>query len=178
MNFFDIAVLITAAIAAAIDIKTRKIPNWLTVTMAASGMVGSLLVFGWPGLAFSAKGWAVGMLVFFIPFLLRVMGGGDVKLMGAIGALKGAGFVLETALFGAIWGGLMAITALIVKKRTGYLESFGTGLKLFFLTRGQAGKELLLPDDNNKHKGLYLPYGVAIFLGVITSYLVELKINL
>lgn len=178
MNFFDFALLITVAVAAAVDIKTRKIPNWLTVTMAASGMVGSLLVFGWPGLAFSAKGWAAGMLVFFVPFLLRAMGGGDVKLMGAIGALKGVGFVLETALFGAIWGGLMALLALIVKKRTGYLKSFGAGLKLFFLTRGHAGKELLLSGDNNKREGVYLPYGVAIFLGVITSYLVELKINL
>jgi prepilin peptidase CpaA len=176
LTIFDFLVIITAVLAAFLDLKTRKIPNWLTLTMAATGLVGGFLISGWPGVLSGAQGWLVGIGVFLIPFILGGMGGGDVKLMGAIGALKGVEFVLQTALLGALWGGLLALLVICVKKRPGILKRFGIGLKLFVLTDGKAGKELMLPDENaGAQERLYVPYGVAIFLGVLTSYLVDLK---
>ena len=182
MTVFDILVIITASVAAFWDLKTRKIPNWLTFPMAAMGLVISLLVFGWKDVLYSpgqpsVSGWLVGMGVFLIPYLLGGMGGGDVKLMGAIGALKGINFVLSTALLGAMWGGLLALLVICLKKRPGILKRFGIGLKLFILTEGKAGKEFMLPDENaGAQERLYVPYGVAVFLGVLTSYLVNLKL--
>jgi prepilin peptidase CpaA len=181
VNYIDVIVIITVGLAAALDIKSRRIPNWLTLSVAAAGFVGGFLFFilqgnipeGLAWLQFSAKGWLVGIGIFLIPFMLGGMGGGDVKLFGTIGALKGVSFVIETALLGALWGGLLAIIALLLKKRPDILVRFGYGIKLFTMTGGQVGKELMIPDENNSEKNkLYVPYGVAIFLGVLTVYMV------
>ena len=187
VSFIDITTVIVAGLAAALDIKSRKIPNWLTLTVAATSFIGGFLLFvlngdaqgGWQWLSFSCKGWLVGISIFLIPFMLGGMGGGDVKLLGAIGALQGMGFVIETALFGALWGGLMAVSAIILSKQHNILKRFAFGLKLFALTGGHAGKEFLLPDENNSEKKkLYVPYGVAIFLGVLTVHVIGVKLPL
>jgi prepilin peptidase CpaA len=180
-EMMDIVTVIIVGTAAVIDARCRRIPNWLTLITAAAGFFGGFLfsIFngdfqgGWQWMLFSGKGWLVGLGIFLIPFMLGGMGGGDVKLLGAVGALKGAGFVIETAFFGAFWGGLMAVSAIIISRQHGILKRFGLGLKLYALTGGQAGKEFLVPDDNNNgKKKLYVPYGVAIFLGVLTTYVI------
>jgi prepilin peptidase CpaA len=185
MLITDLVTITAASLAAMIDLRSRKIPNWLTLTVAAAGMFGGFLFYaiqgdwtgGWQWLLFSGKGWLVGIGIFLIPFILGGMGGGDVKLLGAIGALKGASFAIETALMGALWGGLLAILAILIKKRPEVLRKFGYGLKIFAITGGQAGKEFMLPDDNTSEKEkIYVPYGVAIFLGVLTVYLVGMKL--
>lgn len=180
MTFTDVLVIALASVAGFIDVKTRKIPNWLNFTAAAAGLAVNLYIYGWPGALLSIKGVLVGLCVFLLPFLFGGMGGGDVKLMGAIGAIKGINFTLQTALLGALWGGLMALLAIYLKKKDfNSLKSFGGGLKLFFLTGGQVGKEFMLPDeDTDKKERIYIPYGLAIFLGVITTYLVNIDIGI
>ena len=183
----DLVIMAAALVAAMIDLRSRKIPNWLTLTVAAAGMFGGFLFYaiqgdwtgGWQWLLFSGKGWLVGIGLFLIPFMLGGMGGGDVKLLGAIGAFKGVGFVIETALFGALWGGVLALLAILLSKKTGILKRFGFGLKLFAKTGGQAGKDFMLPAENVSEKEkLYVPYGVAIFLGVLTVYFAGVKLPL
>jgi len=171
----DYILFAAGTVAAVIDLKSRKIPNWLTFSVAAAGLAGSFYLFGWDGALASAKGWLAGMAVFLLPFLLGGMGGGDVKMMGAVGALKGTVFVLEVALLVALYGGLMALALIIWKKRTATLKRFGSGFKLFALTRGKVGKEFMLPpeEEDGKKERLYVPYGVAIFLGIITAYLLD-----
>lgn len=186
-EFLDIVTISAVGLAAFIDARTRRIPNWLTLTVAAAVIIGGFLFFlfkgdlqgGWQWLLFSGKGWLVGIGIFLIPFMLGGMGGGDVKLLGAIGALKGVAFVIETALFGALWGGVLAVLAILFKKQPEILKRFGLGLKIFALTGGQAGKEFMIPDENVKEKEkLYVPYGVAIFLGMLTVYLIGAKLAL
>lgn len=180
-EFLDAATIIAVGLAAFLDTKSRRIPNWLTLTTAAAALVGGFFFFvlqgdwqgGWDWLQFSARGWLVGIAIFLIPFMLGGMGGGDVKLLGAIGALKGMSFVIETALLGALWGGLLAIIAILLKKRPDILVRFGYGIKLFTMTGGQVGKEFMVPDENiNEKRKIYVPYGIAIFLGVLTVYIV------
>lgn len=180
-SLYDIIIISVVGLAAMLDIKYRRIPNWLTLTTAAAALVGGCLFFilqgdwpgGWDWLQFSAKGWLVGIGIFLIPFMLGGMGGGDVKLLGAIGALKGMSFVIETALLGALWGGLLAIVAILLKKRPDILVRFGYGIKIFTMTGGKAGKEFMVPDENiNEKRKVYVPYGIAIFLGVLTVYIV------
>jgi len=186
-DYVNVVLILVVGLAALIDLKTRKIPNWLTLTVAAAGIIGGFLFFGlqgnwsggWHWLQFSGLGWLVGIGIFLIPFVFGGIGGGDVKLMGAIGALKGVSFVIEAAILIVLWGGLMAVLAILYKRKTFILKRFGMGLKWFAMTRGKVGKDLLLPEENaNEKEKVYVPYGVAIFLGVITAYLVELKIPL
>src|SRR4051812_45423456 len=76
-------------IAAAIDLRIRKIPNWLTLSLAGSGlllsMLGASLIT--PGAAI--LGLLTGFALNFGLFLLRIRGGGDVKLFAAAGAWVG-----------------------------------------------------------------------------------------
>lgn len=107
---------------------TGKIPNWLTFGAMICGLV--LGVFN-GGLTKAIIGLVFGILIYLPFFAAGCMGGGDVKLMGAIGCFTGAEVVLYTALFGSFFGGAMAVVALIQKKR--YIR-YGIAIGLGVLT--------------------------------------------
>ena len=61
------------------------------------------------GLSISIAGLVIGMALLYLPYAAGGMGAGDVKFLGAIGAIKGPWFVFITFLATAIIGGIMAI---------------------------------------------------------------------
>jgi len=82
--------LAVVAAAAVVDLLTGKVPNWLTYPAAALGLGAWAFMRGWPGVGSSAAGLAVGFVPLFILYRTGAgLGGGDVKLMGAVGALRG-----------------------------------------------------------------------------------------
>jgi prepilin peptidase CpaA len=78
----------TIVVAAFIDIKERRVPNWLIVSAVCAGFVLGALQ-GSTHLLLSIGGFAAGVAALFIPFAFGWMGAGDVKLFGAVGALLG-----------------------------------------------------------------------------------------
>jgi prepilin peptidase CpaA len=85
-----VAIIGFSTAALLIDLKTRRIPNWLTVSIAVSGFVYHLFAGGWGGLWMSLGGFLTGFGVLLVLWLIGGGGGGDVKLMGGIGAWMGA----------------------------------------------------------------------------------------
>ena len=76
-----------AVIAGWTDLKSRRIPNWLTVPAFAVGVAANTVIGGWAGLKFSLLGALLG-LGLLLPFVLvRSLGAGDWKLAGALGAI-------------------------------------------------------------------------------------------
>jgi prepilin peptidase CpaA len=106
-----VASFVVAIAACATDLRTRRVPNVLTFGGAAVAMGYHALMGGWPGLGTAAAGWAVGLAVFLPFFLLRGVGGGDVKLLAALGAWLGPGQVLMLALAAVIAGGVLGLIA-------------------------------------------------------------------
>jgi prepilin peptidase CpaA len=103
------AILVAALLYAVMtDLRSRRIKNALTYPVMLFGLIANTALGGWAGLSHSALGWAAGLGIMLVPFLLRAMGAGDVKLMAAIGALKGPEFVLIVALYACLAGGLLA----------------------------------------------------------------------
>lgn len=103
-----LALAILLALASACDIRSHRIPNPLTL----AGLVLGLGWHGWrgggPGLVLSLEGVAVAGLALLL-YALGGLGAGDVKLLGAVGALMGPMFLLWT-LPGAVFaGGLLAL---------------------------------------------------------------------
>lgn len=105
--------IVTAA--ALVDFRSRKIPNWLTFPAMAVGMAWNLGSFGGAGLLFSVKGAGVGIALLLIPYMMRAMGAGDVKLMGAVGAFLGAEGVFQACIISLIFGGIYAVILVIIK---------------------------------------------------------------
>jgi prepilin peptidase CpaA len=153
--------LITAAIT---DIRSQRIPNWITFTMAILGLGFHSAVSGFNGLFFSLAGLGTGIGVLIVFYLLGGMGAGDVKLMGGVGAVLGPKNVFMAFLFTCIIGGFYAIVLLILKKN---LKRYGSIIKTFLLT----GQFIYVP-PTEKQKGS-LNYGLAIALGTFLSVLMK-----
>jgi prepilin peptidase CpaA len=110
----------TAALSCAWDVRRRRIPNALTFGSAALACCVYLTTAGFSGVAFSAAGWATGLLLFLPWFLAGGMGGGDVKLLAAFGAWLGPAQTGKACLFAMLAGG---VCALFVVVRDGRLKA-------------------------------------------------------
>jgi prepilin peptidase CpaA len=152
------------------DLRWRKIPNCLTLPAIALGFVLNFLGNSWNGLIFAFFGVLLGMGLLMLPYLLGGMGGGDVKFMGALGALLGSYAILNVFLYTTLVGGAIAIVVAIANKSL--VETFKKIwllLKCIFLFRAPlAGAGLF-------KKSIAIPYGLAIGAGTLL-YLVMGKI--
>jgi prepilin peptidase CpaA len=97
-------------LAAAWDLRTRTIPNWLTLPALAAGLlVQSPLE--------AAQGAGLALLVHVPLYTLRAVGGGDLKLMAAVGAFTGPAAWMTIFVFSALLGGAAAIVLALAKGR-------------------------------------------------------------
>lgn len=94
------------------DVKTREIPNMLSGAALIAGLLLNLVCFGRMGLISSVVGAVVGAGFLLGPFALGGIGGGDVKMMGGIGALLGPKLVLSALAVGLILGGVVMVVHL------------------------------------------------------------------
>ena len=122
--------LLATALAAAIDHRTGLIPNWLTLPALAAGLAGHGIVGGVGGLAASLVGALACALVPWLLFRKGALGGGDVKLFAALGALLGLRLGLDAELLAFVCAAVLALGQLA---RQGRLR----------VTLGNAGRLLL-----------------------------------
>ncbi|MDP3822980.1 MAG: A24 family peptidase [Burkholderiales bacterium] len=103
-----VALLVMAAV---IDWRTYRIPNWLTAGGMAFGLIyNSVIAQPWhEGLLGALAGLGVGLVVLLPVYALRVMGAGDVKLMAMVGAIVGLPDILHAVLYSLVVGGIAAI---------------------------------------------------------------------
>ncbi len=114
LPYLAAAVMLFTGLAFVWDLRTRRIPNWLTVSSLLLALGFHLSIRGWSGLMFAASGFGAGFGILLVLWLIGGGGGGDVKLMGALGAWLGPAttlivFVSSSLLAVAIFGGILAI---------------------------------------------------------------------
>jgi prepilin peptidase CpaA len=151
-----------------IDYRTRRIPNWLTVSGALTGIAAQTFLSGSRGLMMSLQGLLLALLCLLPMVLLRAMGAGDWKLMGALGAILGPVMMLFV-LVGAIFvSGVMAIVIIIRAKRV--KETF---INVFVLVQGFLSFGLRnFPEITLDNPDLLkLPFGVAAALATALCFL-------
>ncbi len=117
LTLTQVAVLAIATLGCVFDLRTRRIPNVLTFGAALAGVGFHLATGGWSGAGWAAVGWITGLALFLPFFVLRGIGGGDVKLLASLGAWLGPGPTVWLAIFSALAGGVLA---LVVMLATGY----------------------------------------------------------
>lgn len=76
-------------VAVTIDLRERKIPNWLTVPVCLAGFLFRGGTEYGPGLLDAIAGFGVGFGIFLTLWLLGGSAGGDVKFMAAVGTWLG-----------------------------------------------------------------------------------------
>ena len=162
-----LGLLVTAAV---IDVRSHRIPNWLTVSGIVFGLFYS--AFGpFPlqdGVLWSLGGLALGAGVMFPFYLMRVMGAGDVKLMGMVGALLGPAGTWDAILASCVAGGVLAIGYAI---RHGRLRDLLGNVARILHLGGIAvlagmPREMALKGWTSVGK---LPFGLAIAAGTIST---------
>ena len=160
--------LIVAVACAVFDWRSRRIPNALTMPALAAGLLIHWFIGGWAGLSFSAKGLALGAGLLVIPYYLGGMGAGDVKLMGAMGALLGWRLALAALFYTAVAGGLLAVVTTLKAR------AFGRSLARSGSLLGVLLANKRLPSaDRLEGRSLTIPYAVPIALGTAAAILVK-----
>lgn len=166
----DLTLLSLVITAGAIDLKTRRIPNRLVLVGLCLGIAMNSFLFEWGGLRQSLAGAGVAFAIYFVFYLLRAMGAGDVKLMTAIGALSGPRVWMMIFFFTAIAGGVIALVLLVAKGRL-KKTLFNVSVMLHQLMHLQAPYHATEELDVRSGKGLRLPHGASIAIGTVV-YLV------
>jgi prepilin peptidase CpaA len=165
-----IRVLLTAMVilAAFFDIRQHRVPNWLTLPGVLLGIALNtfLSFFAMAGLLYSLKGMALAFAVYFVLYLLRGMGAGDVKLMAAVGAAAGWQNWLGILFLTAILGGAVALILATSKGRI--RRTFqNMWLLLASLRQGRAPYRDNPELDVGNERALRLPHAVMIACGTL-----------
>ena len=118
MPSLTIAVTVAfVAICIATDVRTRRIPNLVCGLGMVTGLAINTIHGGGAGLLASASGLLLAVALLLFPFAMGGLGGGDVKMMGAIGALLGPRATLDGVLVGMMLGGAVMMIHLARQHR-------------------------------------------------------------
>ncbi|OGL59820.1 MAG: hypothetical protein A3J27_14460 [Candidatus Tectomicrobia bacterium RIFCSPLOWO2_12_FULL_69_37] len=103
------------------DLRSRRVPDFLTFSCALAGLLIGGLEKGGAGLLFSASGLVLAGGVFFPFVVLGYVGAGDLKLLAAAGSLLGPVGAVWAVLLGSVLGGVWALAWLAVRGREKWL---------------------------------------------------------
>jgi len=159
-------VCVTLIVAAWIDGKELRVPNWITFPMVLSGLVYCTWTGGIEGLGAGLLGMAVGLLCLLPLYAVGGMGAGDVKLMAGIGAWLGWEITLYSFAVSTIVGAAMAI--LMVLHRKSFTKHYANFLMILSeWMEVKSPTELSKIAAERKPTMLLLPYGIPICIGSI-----------
>ena len=161
---FPVAIAISAWLAVLFyrDCRFRTLPNVLTLGGALVALVARLGFGGWGEFKIGLVGGLVCALFILLPFLLNGAGGGDVKMLFAVGCMLG----LERAPAVMVYTSIAGLVMVVVMLAGGLAD--GRRLKHCFRSLFDwrydrlAGKASLPPKDDERSR---IPFGAAIALG-------------
>ncbi|MGB0036740.1 MAG: A24 family peptidase [Candidatus Acidiferrales bacterium] len=149
------------------DWRERRIPNVLTVAGLLTGIALNAWWERWPGVLNSLEGAGLALGLLLPMVLLRGLGAGDWKLMGALGALVGPAEVMAILLATIFLSGIVALGQVLVKRRM-----WETFLNLWDLVRGFFVYGLLPhPQIHLENpRGVSLPFGVVAAVATLVCF--------
>ena len=126
--------ILFAIVATVYDVRSRVIPDWIAASLlacAALGIATGLSGLTWMNYVYGA---ALGFALMFPLYALGGFGGGDLKLVVAIGAALGPWALLSVLFWVTVSGGLLAIVALVRGRRNlAYVPAIACGLLLYWI---------------------------------------------
>ncbi len=161
-----IVLIAVVTVAAYLDLRTGKVPNAVTVPVITVGIVLMTVSQGLHGLLLSIGGIGLALAVWVVTALLGgSLGGGDIKLLAAVGALTGPVFLVRVFVAAVFVGGLWALATAI---RHGMLLA---SLRHIWAGICCAAAARVPSQLTNESGGLRIPYAPAIAIGTMTAWL-------
>jgi prepilin peptidase CpaA len=157
-----------AVVGSVFDVKSRRIPNFITAPALLFGLLLHLAIGGWGEFFSSLAAGVICALVFLVFYLAGGMGAGDVKLILAVGCIAGLSHIAYLLVLTAVSGGVMAICLAAAR---GQLRQ--TAMNVFALTAHHTREGLRPHPELNilNTQTLRLPYALAIAGGsILTLY--------
>lgn len=145
--------------AAVIDLRTRRVPNLLTLTLAGVGLGMAAAGLSRVGLGSAVLGILLGLAFMLPSHMFGASGAGDVKLLASAGALLGPGDTLYAFLYTTIAGGILAIAVAIRRRR---LQRTLQATARLVTHGSEAAAEIESPAADNR-----FAYAPAIAIGVV-----------
>jgi prepilin peptidase CpaA len=172
MQLLDGLLIILLSICLFTDIKSRKIYNNVLLPVLFLALILHVFLQGWIGLSSSFLGFIVGFAILLIPYMMKGMGAGDVKLMAVIGAIQGPLFILTTAVYMAVIGGVVALLLILYRliKSKQWMSLFHRNSLMTY------GMKLAVVRSHSSNQTF--PYGVAIVGGACCTMLFQGVIRL
>jgi prepilin peptidase CpaA len=177
MTHFEMACLVSLAVvlgvAAASDLRSRRIPNILVLCGLAAGLFFQAVApeghgllarwFGSVGLLQGLYGVLVGLAIFLPFYMLRTLGAGDVKLLAMLGAWFGPHPMVGVAIFTMVCGGLLALSvALWTRSLRQALGNIGFMLTDTLVRATATGRTTVSAPARTTGR---LPYAIAVMAG-------------
>ncbi len=164
MNFLSpwLPALVVAALAGWTDWKSRRVPNWLTVSGALAGLATNAALHGWKGLQFAVLGALLGLVLLLPLVAIRAVGAGDWKLVGALGACLAPSLLITVLVASIFTAGLMALAQVIWSGRLRQTLMNMVRILAALATLRLPPQEFSL--DNPQ--ATKIPFGVAVAVGV------------
>jgi prepilin peptidase CpaA len=162
-------------VAAYIDGTQLKVPNAITFPMIIAGWLYSAFAYGmagdgwYMGLLWSIAGTAVGLACLYPFYAIGGMGGGDVKMLAAVGAWVHSSITISAFFLSAFIGGLMAVLMIVLSKSATkhYYQFFGILNEIVAVKDPDKLSEIAAA---RKHTMRLLPYGIPIAIGTILHF--------
>ena len=178
---FDIpltAVTFGTCIAMYTDIRARKVYNALTFPMLFTGLVYQAINGGWGGFQDGFVGAAVGFCILLFPFILGLMGGGDLKLLAAVGAWLGFETILVVALIGCL---LTGVYSMVVIYRRGGMQAAMRNLMMSYYRVQMISQTHDIPEgdtiaeraEDPVERSKLIPFTILLGLGILGSIAVR-----
>ena len=158
--------LLCAAIASVYDLRERRIPNRLTGSFLAAGLLLHFALGGWGGLRSAALAALTAGGLFLVFFIAGGMGAGDVKLMAAVGAITGLA-PLQLVMLATVGAG--AVFALALAGYHGQLRQTLRNVVELLLHHGRRGLRPHPEMNLANPKGLRLPFALPIAAGCLIT---------
>jgi prepilin peptidase CpaA len=163
-RFFLICALAIAVAGAVNDVRTGRIPNRLTYGGTLAALAVRYVVSGWPGLKDGLLGLLVAGGIFYFLFLVQAMGGGDMKLIAAVGAWAGTTQAMIILIVSALAGGILAVSYIVCRRQVRQTIVNSATLILHHVTSGIQPHPVL---NVREPSTMRVPFALAIAMGTL-----------
>ena len=159
--------MVVLVVAAGIDLRTRRVPNWLAIPFLVAGLVAQCVTGRLPGAGRSLAGVGLACVLYGIPCVIGAMGMGELKLAAGVGAWIGPAQFVTASVFTALAGGVLAVGWALWHGSLGAsLDSAGDLLRPWRAPAAGSKKQV-----REGTAASAIPYVPAIAIGTLLSFL-------